>query len=121
MKIVTVLALFGLLATAATDESRAFLELRADDALTTITAKFTNAGTDEVRYDYLLTVTKRGRSGEASSAQGGRFSAAAGRTVTLSTSAMNFAPTDAIELKLEVLNADDKVLYEDVWQRAPEK
>lgn len=122
MKIMTFLALFGLLSAApATEESRAFIELDTDDELTTITAKFTNATTGDVSYDYLLTVTKQGPNGELSSAQGGHFSAAAGETVTLSSSSVNFAPADAIELTLEVLNADDKVLYRDRWHRAPEK
>ena len=122
MKIFTLLALFGLAwQTPVTEESRAFIELSTDAELTTITAKFTNAEASAVTYDYLLTVTKSGKNGEMSSAQGGEFTAKAGETVTLSSNGTNFSPSDAIELKLEVLDATDKVIYDDRWHRAPEK
>ena len=122
MKFLTLLALFSLATQAGlTDESRAFIELRLDDELTTITAKFTNAAAQPVTYAYLMSVTKTGKNGEMSSAQGGEFTAEAGKTVTLSSNAVNFSPTDAVELKLEILDADDRVLYEDRLARAPEK
>ena len=122
MKMISVLALLGLAwQTPLSTGSRAFIELQTDDELTTITAKFANESAGPVTYDYLLTVTKRGKSGEVNSAQGGEFSAGAGQTVTLSSSATNFSPSDAIELKLEVMDAADKVIYEDRWHRAPEK
>ena len=122
MKFLTLLALLSLATQAVpADESKAFIELRTDDDLTTITAKYTNAAARPVTYAYLMSVTKTGKNGELSSAQGGEFTAEAGKTVILSSNAVNFSPTDAVELKLEILDADDRVLYEDRLQRAPEK
>ena len=109
--------LFGFTST----ESKAFIELSEANGITNITAKFANAASDAVTYDYLLSVTKKGRNGEASGAQGGQFSAAAGETVTLSSQSVNFDASDAIELKLEVLDANERVLFEDTWKRVPEK